>query len=70
MRVIKRIKAWVDNLTWRQCLAAIVATFMLALFACFFDWIVLNWISGCCEGGVCIPEWMYPQCVVAGGSHD
>ena len=70
MRVLKRIKNWFDNLTWRQCLMAIVVTFMLALFACFFDWMVLNWLSGCCEGGVCIPEWVYPQCNVPGGAHD
>ena len=32
-------------------------------FALFFDWLIINWISGCCEGGICIPEWLYPQCI-------
>lgn len=68
MRVIRNIKKWLDNLTWQQCLTAIVVTFFMALFACFFDWLILNWISGCCEGGTCIPEWLYPSCKVTGGA--
>lgn len=66
MRVFRKIKTWADNLTWQQCLTMIVTTFFMALFACFFDWLILNWISGCCDGGVCIPEWLYPQCKVPG----
>jgi hypothetical protein len=26
-------------------------------------------MSGCCEGGECIPEWVYPQCRNHGGFH-
>lgn len=70
MRVIKRLKKRLDNLTWQQCLGAIITTFILAMFAVFFDWLILNWISGCCDGGQCIPDWMYPQCKVRGGFHD
>lgn len=53
---------WLRNLTWRQAFAFIITGFFLALFALFFDWLILNWISCCCEGGICIPEWLYPQC--------
>lgn len=35
---------------------------MLA-FGLFIDWLIINLLSGCCEGGVCIPEWIYPQCI-------
>ncbi len=35
-----------------------VKAFICALFACFFDWLLINWLSGCCEGGVCIPKWV------------
>ena len=58
MRIIKKLQ----NLTWRQAFNAIIAIFLCVLFACFFDWLVINWMSGCCEGGICIPEWVYPQC--------
>jgi hypothetical protein len=34
----------------------------LLLFAVFMDWLILNWLSRCCEdGGVCIPDF-YPSC--------
>ena len=65
MRIIKKLQ----NLTWRQAFNAIIAIFLCALFACFFDWLVINWMSGCCEGGICIPEWVYPQCKSTEGSH-
>lgn len=35
----------------------------LLAFSLFIDWLIINLISGCCEGGVCIPEWLYPQCI-------
>ncbi len=70
MRVYKIINEILKNLTWRRCLHVILTIFVMALFACFFDWLIINWLSGCCEGGVCIPEWVYPQCIVHGGSHD
>ena len=70
MRVYKIINEILKNLTWRRSLHVILAIFLMALFACFFDWLLINWLSGCCEGGVCIPEWVYPQCIVHGGHHD
>ena len=66
MGIIKLVEdkfhSWLHNLTWRQAFTFIITGFFLALFALFFDWLILNWISGCCEGGICIPEWLYPQC--------
>jgi hypothetical protein len=70
MRVYKIINEMLKNLTWRHSLRVMLTIFLMALFACFFDWLLINWLSGCCEGGVCIPEWVYPQCIVHGGSHD
>ena len=31
------------------------------LLGIFIDWLVLNLVSGCCEGGICIPD-LYPEC--------
>jgi hypothetical protein len=31
------------------------------LFAAFHIWLVLNWLLGCCDGGVCFPDW-YSAC--------
>jgi len=31
------------------------------LFAAFHTWLVLNWLLGCCDGGVCLPDW-YSSC--------
>lgn len=70
MRVYKIINEMLKNLTWRRSLHIILTIFFMALFACFFDWLLINWLSGCCEGGACIPEWVYPQCIVHGGHHD
>ena len=71
MEIIKIVKEkfhnWQAHLTWRQAFNYIITAFLLVLFALFFDWLILNWISGCCEGGVCIPEWLYPQCRSTGG---
>lgn len=64
-----RVFQIIQNLTWRQCLSVIITITCLALFACFFDWLILNWLTRCCDGGICIPEWLFPQCRV-GGSHD
>ena len=27
----------------------------------FIDWLIINLLLGCCEGGVCWPD-IYPQC--------
>ena len=56
-------------MTWKCALRFILALFFLALFACFFDWLIINWLSRCCDGGVCIPEWFFPQCHADGGHH-
>lgn len=69
MRIYRMIQKWLADLTWRQAFNGIIALFLLALFACFFDWLILNWLSGCCEGGICIPEWLYPQCKSHGDFH-
>lgn len=70
MRIKDKLQEWLTRLTWQQALQFILTSTVLLLFALFFDWLILNWISGCCEGGVCIPEWLYPSCKVDGGSHD
>lgn len=62
--IAKKLQNWFANLTWRTAFHAIIGAFFFCLFALFFDWLIINWISGCCEGGVCIPEWLYPQCIV------
>lgn len=69
MRIYRKLREWLANLTWQQAFHGIIAFFLLALFALFFDWLILNWLSGCCEGGICIPEWVYPQCQPHGGFH-
>ena len=38
----------------------VMALVMLA-FSMFIDWLVINLLLGCCEGGVCWPD-IYPQC--------
>ena len=68
MRIISNLQKYLAQLTLRQALKAILTLFLLMAFATFFDWLVLNWLSGCCNGGECIPEWVYPQC--RGGRHD
>lgn len=71
IEIVKRkFQNWRGNLTWQQAFSYIITSFFLLIFALFFDWLIINWISGCCEGGVCIPEWFYPQCRAAGGAHD
>ncbi len=37
-----------------------IALAMLA-FGLFIDWLIINLLLGCCEGGVCWPD-IYPQC--------
>lgn len=69
MRIYTKLIKYLTNLTWRQAFKGIIGLFLLALFALFFDWLIINWLSGCCEGGVCIPEWVYPQCQSHGGVH-
>jgi len=70
MRIRDKLQQWLARLTWQQAFHIIIASFFMLLFAAFFDWLIINWISGCCEGGVCIPEWLYPSCKADGGSHD
>lgn len=61
MGIIRKLQKWCAELTWQRAFSCIIAGFLLCLFALFFDWLILNWISGCCEGGICIPD-IYPQC--------
>lgn len=68
MRIISNLQKYLARLTWRQALQVILTLFLLMAFATFFDWLVLNWLGGCCNGGECIPEWVYAQC--HGGRHD
>lgn len=69
MRIYRNLRKWLAQLTWKQAFNGIITLFFLALFALFFDWLIINWLSGCCEGGICIPEWVYPQCKPHGGFH-
>lgn len=69
MRIKDKLQNWLAGLTWQQAFQFIVTSTALLFFALFFDWLILNWISGCCEGGICIPEWVYPSCKVDGGVH-
>ncbi len=66
MAIKDKLQKWLVRLTWQQALHFIIASTALLFFALFFDWLILNWISGCCEGGVCIPEWLYPSCKIDG----
>lgn len=67
--VIEKFHNWRACLTWQQAFHYIITAIVVLLFALFFDWLIINWISGCCEGGVCIPEWLYPQCRADGDAH-
>jgi hypothetical protein len=69
MRIIEKLQNMLARLTWQQAFHFIIASFFVVLLACFFDWLIINWMSGCCEGGICIPEWLYPQCINHDGSH-
>ncbi len=69
MRIIEKLQNWLARLTWRQAFHLIIAITLCMLFACFIDWLIINLLSGCCEGGICIPEWLYPQCRNDGGFH-
>ncbi len=40
----------------------VLGTCML-VFSLFIDWLILNAYTGCCEGGYCVPQWLYPQCI-------
>jgi hypothetical protein len=59
--IAKKFHSFLSNLTWQQAFSYIITGFLLSLFALFFDWLLLNWMLGCCNGGVCWPD-IYPQC--------
>lgn len=46
---------------WKRYLEIAGGVLAVVLFALFMDWLILNWLMGCCEGGVCWPD-IYPQC--------
>ncbi len=47
----------------RVCIFLVSALRLLGLLlislavAAFHTWLVLNWLLGCCDGGICIPDW-------------
>lgn len=49
------------RITVRKVLKWLGAIILMMIAAVFMDWLLLNWFSGCCEGGICIPDF-YPQC--------
>lgn len=50
------------KITFKRILGWLATFITVLLFAVFMDWLVLNWLSHCCEdGGVCIPDF-YPSC--------
>ena len=53
---------WWTEFTWRRAVSHLVTGLCLLLFALFFDWLIINWLTRCCDGGICIPEWIYPNC--------
>jgi len=50
-----------QKLSKRNILEALLALLFMTIFALLFDWLILNLITRCCEGGICIPD-IYPQC--------
>ena len=61
MSIDRFLHKWRAKLTWRTIAKALSIAFLLFLFGLFFDWLIINWMLGCCEGGVCWPD-IYPQC--------
>jgi hypothetical protein len=45
----------------RRLLRGLVIALAVMAFALFIDWLIINLLLGCCEGGVCWPD-IYPQC--------
>jgi transcriptional regulator with XRE-family HTH domain len=58
-----RIKKFqnIGKITFREVLKWIGIVILMVFFALFMDWVILNWLSRCCDGGVCLPD-LYPQC--------
>lgn len=61
MPIDKFLQKWRAKLTWRNLAKGVLAAIFLLLLGLFFDWLIINWMLGCCEGGVCWPD-IYPQC--------
>jgi glycopeptide antibiotics resistance protein len=59
--IAEKFHNWRVRLTWQQAFSYIITGTLLCLFALFFDWLLINWMLGCCNGGVCWPD-IYPQC--------
>lgn len=47
--------------TARRVLRTLFLASLFLAFGLFLDWLIINLILGCCEGGVCWPD-VYPQC--------
>jgi len=61
MSIDRFLYKWRAKLTWRNAARALAITILMLLLGLFFDWLIINWMLGCCEGGVCWPD-IYPQC--------
>lgn len=61
MPIDKFLQKWRAKLTWRNLAKGVLIAIFLLLLGLFFDWLIINWLLGCCEGGVCWPD-IYPQC--------
>ncbi len=61
MPIDKFLQKWRRKLTWRDLARGFLTAIFLLLLGLFFDWLIINWMLGCCEGGVCWPD-IYPQC--------
>lgn len=61
MSIDRFLQKWWAKLTWRNAARALAITILMLLLGLFFDWLIINWMLGCCEGGVCWPD-IYPQC--------
>lgn len=46
---------------FRRCLRWLGIALAMLAFGMFIDWLIINLLLGCCEGGVCWPD-VYPQC--------
>lgn len=40
----------------------VIGLLLSAIAGAFMAWLIINLLTGCCEGGVCVPESFYPQC--------
>lgn len=58
---MKKLSEKYGKLTARRIVRTLFLALLCLLFGLFLDWLIINLILGCCEGGVCWPD-VYPQC--------